>query len=66
MKVQPVAINHILLHLDNGEILDINDGTLTPSGGILAVRLTDPTDKQMITSTSTTYDGIVRLEFHKK
>ncbi len=60
MKVQPIAFNHILLFLDNGEILDINDGTGVPKGA-LTIKLSTPTKRQLIVSTSTTYDGAVRL-----
>ncbi len=64
MKVIPVAINHIFLELDNGEIIDVNDGTSVPKGA-LTIRLADPTERYIITSTSTTYDATTRLLFER-
>ena len=48
MKVIPVAYNHIHLELDNGEILDINDGTSTPNSNNLMIQLSRPSDRYMI------------------
>ena len=60
MKITPVAINHCLLELDNGEILDVNDGTAVPKGTI-TLRLLEPTENRMIVATSITYDATVRI-----
>ena len=53
MKIQPIATNHIHIHLDNGEILDINDGTLVPSGGFLNIMLVRPTNKYLVVKSNT-------------
>ena len=44
MKVQPIAVNHIHLILDNGDIIDVNDGSSTKEG-YLTLRLGYPTDE---------------------
>lgn len=64
MKVTPIAYNHIHIELDNGEILDVNDGTKAPKGGI-RIQLIKPTDFRMVVSTPVTYDGTVTLEMEK-
>jgi hypothetical protein len=39
MKIISVAFNHIQLELDNGEIIDVNDGTAVGGyGGLLAIK----------------------------
>lgn len=43
MKITPVANNRVQLKLDNGEVLDIMDGTIVPSGGLVLVSLSHPT-----------------------
>ena len=37
MRIQPIAINHIEVTLDNGVLLDINDGTFARSGGSMKI-----------------------------
>ncbi len=60
MKVLSMALNHIVLELDNGELIDVNDGTSVPKG-VLTMKLQDPTTKRLIVMTSITYDASVRL-----
>ena len=60
MKIIPVAINHCFIELDNGEIIDANDGTAVPKG-TLTLRLLEPTKKRLVTATSLEYDASVRL-----
>ncbi len=60
MKIILMATNYILLKLDNGEIIDVNDGTSVPKGA-LTVKLKEPTKMKMIISSSVTYDASVRL-----
>jgi hypothetical protein len=38
MKIISIAVNHIQLELDNGEVLDINDGTRPKFDGVVAIR----------------------------
>ncbi|KKN75197.1 hypothetical protein LCGC14_0383560 [marine sediment metagenome] len=64
MKIQPVAINHILIYLDNGETLDINDGTLTPSGGTLNMVLPPPTDRFMVVKENNS--ELIKIEFKRR
>ena len=40
MKVVPVATNHILIELDNGETLEMFDNTLVPGKEIVSLSLT--------------------------
>ena len=47
MKVTPVAYNHIHMELDNGEILDVNDGTSATDGAVL-IKLSHPTDRFLV------------------
>ena len=63
MKIVPVAINHVLVHLDNGEILDINDGTSTKEG-TFNVRLEEPTERRITAVTSITYDSTIRIKMY--
>ena len=64
MKVQPIAFNHILLHLDNGEILDINDGTSAPTYGQLNIVLPPPSNKFMLIKENT--EELIKIEFRSK
>jgi len=64
MKVQPIAFNHIYLHLDNGEIIDVNDGTSSPSYGILSLTLSIPSDKSMAIKESNL--ELIKIEFKEK
>ena len=63
MKIQPLAYNHIQIRLDNGETLDINDGTKIHKGNV-TIKLLDPTKRQIASSYSTQYDATVRVEFY--
>jgi hypothetical protein len=38
MKIMSIAINHIQLELDNGEVLDINDGTRPRFDVVVSIR----------------------------
>ncbi|KKK80842.1 hypothetical protein LCGC14_2819450 [marine sediment metagenome] len=60
MKIIPVALNHCIIELDNGEFLDVNDGTSVPKGTVV-FKLMDPTEKRLIVATSITYDATVRI-----
>ena len=60
MKIISVAANHIIIELDNGEFIDINDGT-SVFRGTVTLKLMDPTDKRLIVMTSMTYDAAVRI-----
>ena len=45
MKIIAVAFNHIQLELDNGEVIDVNDGTAVPvrlgqNAGLLNIKNT--------------------------
>ena len=60
MKITPIAYNHCIIELDNGEVIDVNDGTKIPKG-LLTLKLKSPTDKRMIVVTSITYDASVSL-----
>ena len=60
MKIIPVALNHCIIELDNGEFLDVNDGTSVSKGTVI-LKLMDPTEKRLIVVTSTMYDATVRL-----
>jgi len=64
MKVQPIAFNHIYLHLDNGEVIDVNDGTSTPSNGTLNLALTFSSDKLM--AIGETNPELIKIEFKEK
>ncbi len=63
MKVIPLAVNHIAIELDNGEVLDVNDGTKVDN--TVTIRLESPTQRRMVTCTSVTYDASVRLLLDK-
>ncbi len=60
MKIIPIAFNHCIIELDNGEKLDVNDGTSVLKGTV-TLKLIDPTEKRLIVVTSTIYDASVRL-----
>ena len=61
MKIIPVAFNHCIIELDNGEFIDANDGTLAPKG-TFTLKLMEPTEKRLIIASSITYDASVRLQ----
>jgi len=63
MKITPMANNHIHLELDNGDILDINDGTNTEGLGILAIKNTIPANYDMVVGTEV---DTVRIVFMRK
>ncbi|KKM96411.1 hypothetical protein LCGC14_1178380 [marine sediment metagenome] len=46
MKIEGMATNRVLIHLDNGEILDVNDGTGT-SGGTINISKCYLTDRYL-------------------
>ena len=63
MNVIPIATNHIAVELDNGEVLDINDGSKVDNA--VTIRLESPTQRRMVVCTSITYDASVRLLLDK-
>ncbi len=65
MKILPVAINHCIIELDNGERLDINDGS-SVLGGYVNIQLLEPTKRRLVVCTSTQYDATVRLLIDKE
>jgi hypothetical protein len=71
MKVIPIANNHISIELDNGETLDVNDGTFIPgskdnSGGHVTIKISALTE--LVTNysrfkVSLTTNDALRIEF---
>lgn len=62
MQIIPQSFNHIKLILDNGEILDINDGTKTKNGNFI-VKLDEPTHAILVPLLSVSYDAAIRIKF---
>ncbi len=60
MKIIPIAKNRCFIQLDNGEILDFNDGSSVPKGTV-TIQLMSPTVARMVTIIPTQYDGSVQL-----
>lgn len=48
MKVIPLAINHVELELENGAILDVNDGTSVRKIGMLTITAAKKSPRSMI------------------
>ncbi len=65
MKITPIAANHCRIELDNGELLDVNDGS-SVQGGYVNIQLMEPTKRRLVVCTSTQYDATVRLLIDKE
>jgi len=48
MRIVPIAVNHLIIELESGVTLDVNDGTASRSGGILALKIIENPKKMKI------------------
>lgn len=73
MKILAVANNHIQLELDNGELIDVNDGTAIRHGelsGLLSIKNTGllfmSCDCSELNNTRLTFKNVMHTRYEKQ